>query len=76
MWEQGKVKRRKFKGVGRVRQSFHVLVREILLHVHALFVSRCVIMKRFDVSGASARLVSRVKTVDLSKHRFSVSISQ
>ena len=35
VWERGKVTRRKVRGVGggRVRQSFTVLVGEILLHI-------------------------------------------
>ena len=65
---------RKVREVERVKQSFSVLVHEILLHEHAL-VGRCVIMRKFDTTHASARSNSLLKTVDVSKHR-PCSISQ
>ena len=71
VWEQEKVTRCKIRGVGRVRQSFNILIREILLHELAL-VSRCVIVKEFDTRHASAQWDSLVKMVDLSKHRLFV----
>lgn len=68
VWEPENITRGKVRGVGRVRQSFIVLVCEILMGKLAL-VSKCVIMKKFDTMLTSVWSDCLVEMVDLSKHR-------